>query len=533
MSLQSSSLPQEQLVCLPCPTPQRGLLASPRFFAGPSEARARLRERSARTDFSAEIKREAHRLLNPQGSGPSRTSVSSSFSERSSAPPSQVRHDAGGTQEERYGGSEAMPLEVMEAVTASGAMASATFTQAGMQPRRVSRKTKLPGQTPWTAFEWGTKVIILLWGLSTLWAIFIAVNGGWKREHPEQKPEVRIQAATSLLRPSDFAPLPGAESGPGLLWRALCPGHLSSAQQSQQGQLVQNGWRRLSSHWALADGHAVSVVVDFGCGLRQPWLDLSVTCPPGNSSGCIAVLLRRGGRLSSVCRLRRRGRALVLSPLASLRLAPGVPSLQGLAAGLRRRGARVQDLQLFGRTAHTASRVHDDSLRWDVLQRQHLQRLKEEDTRQTEDPGESLIALRLQNPKLTRGLERSFTLVPEFEVETSPAISVGAKSSSVPRKSHERLLVAGSALLSLVPTEDEDLEGEGSTCSFQDRQVPSLRLRAWDLVTGEIALHWIPLPAAPPQWSTEIAGLRQRPPATFARHLGAMLCERHTAETEA
>lgn len=198
-------------------------------------------------------------------------------------------------------------------------------------------------------------------------------------------------------------------------------------------------------------------VVDGGCGLRRQISDLGLACPDNStldSGHCVAALLRRGGRVVSLCQLEPRGtnKTLMLLPTGSFRLASGTPALQSVAValGVGRSDAfgnllkgYLADLRVFGRASDG-----------------------------------SLLALRPFPVAPQRG-----HLLPEFEIETAAKAArrkSRRKDAGAPRES---IFAVGNGILSLTPFDEED------HCSLGACFDGSLQLRAWNTSTGEYAAH--------------------------------------------
>lgn len=198
----------------------------------------------------------------------------------------------------------------------------------------------------------------------------------------------------------------------------------------------------------------LSRVVDAGCGLRRQTLDVGLACQNTtalDSGACVAALLRRGGRVVSLCQLQARGtkKTLMLSPIGSFRLTSGIQSLQSVAVALGVRRSlsfgdmakgQLANIRVFGR-------VNDGSL----------------------------LALRPFLVARQRG-----HLLPEFELETAAA---AAKRRRVTGRTdsfaQEKLFAVRSGVLSVTSF------GEDGSCSLDADFGGSLQLLAWNTTTGE------------------------------------------------
>lgn len=397
---------------------------APRPEAGPSgaggrrdEIRQQLQDR--RIDFSADVREEMRQLW----------SFNSNESES--------------RQETRFGGHEAVPEQVMEAIMAPSAHITTNFTQMP-GPRRVSSKTKLPGETPWRAFCQGTAVILVLWTSSTLWCLGKMILGnGWDAK-PNPKPDLQGGLPTALLT-ADVANV----------WD-VC---------ATDGELPM---MHLVHAGRIEVGTRAFAVGDAGCGLRRPVTDTALACRQrGGPEGCVAALLRRGGRQVTLCKVRRRGRRLVMERAASLRTMPGAPPLHRLAAGWEQQAmaGSLKELRLYGRSVNGA-----------------LLALRPGSAVRLGDRGEAPYGGSLQ------------TLVPLFELEQTPmnnivtVLGVGADrlasfTSAKEAARKELLVVSHGALLSI-----GSLTGIAKS-PIRTAKQGGLKLSAWDLATGTEASH--------------------------------------------
>eukprot|EP00933_Yihiella_yeosuensis_P029855 TRINITY_DN23507_c1_g1_i2.p1 TRINITY_DN23507_c1_g1~~TRINITY_DN23507_c1_g1_i2.p1 ORF type:complete len:453 (-),score=55.82 TRINITY_DN23507_c1_g1_i2:236-1594(-) len=447
---------------------------------------------------NASVDRDAWRLLNPDNAAAAEAAASAV------------------TQEERFGGSEAMPVRVMRLISEPTAAAASTFLNQAL-PRRSTTNISLPGQTPWRAFNYASQLIIALWFLSFLWTVWNLVFEHGYAPKPDQIVREDIHRPHQLLTSIPF-------SETNVLWRTACGGRSNATQQTLQPGLVQQQpqrWRRLSDLWTDLRISKSTTLIDRDCGLeRMRPLDMSTACwSSGNATKssaderCVAVFLLQGGRSANLCEVRKGNRSLAFNRLASLRLLPGVPALQSLAASFSQTSTKLQgsakvllkELRLFGRAAECRlqSQEEDD---------------QESDVTRASKQCDSVLAFRIQG----KGSQR-FNLVPEFEVDAP--VSQNSTVVNIDR-SRERLIVVNDALVSLTPTEDEVENG----CSGDKG---SLHLSVWDLKTGERARRRILPVAASPSLAIESQfDVTKRPSANEAlNHLQA-LCSSTSPATE-
>eukprot|EP00930_Biecheleria_cincta_P002874 TRINITY_DN10384_c0_g2_i1.p1 TRINITY_DN10384_c0_g2~~TRINITY_DN10384_c0_g2_i1.p1 ORF type:complete len:979 (-),score=126.63 TRINITY_DN10384_c0_g2_i1:26-2587(-) len=351
------------------------------------------------------------------------------------------------TQQTRYGGEHSVNRQAFHSLNDTSAEGSAYFVSAGSdrvgRPQYISGGVEIPLEQPWTAFRRGTKIIIVLWAMSTVWSIYKAaidlMNTGNNHDSSASVAALQLQ------------PLP-LNSGHFLLGPLCNQGLTSGAALQQEQQDMSRQLRRLLSHRASTD----YVLLDTGCGVHTAPLDVSADCRaspglPGRQ--CYVAVLQRGGHTVSLCNLWQHGRVLRLRPLARMRLVAGLPALRSLAVHRQEDQPDLTGLQIFGRA------------------------------------GGALLALRVQPGARGDSLHGS-KLMPAFEVEAP----VQGEVSATPSMDNERLLVSAGALFSLRPMllrEEEIAAGSQLTCSSGFRD--GLRLRAWDLATGEQSDHWVPI----------------------------------------
>lgn len=378
-------------------------------------------------DLAPDLANEARRLLNPTASA----------------------------QVERFGGTEAMSQEQMADISAPTATAATQFHGAHA-PRKVSKNVRLPGETPWRAFCQGSVVILLMWATSTVWCFVNIINPDkecttlpynlWCTD-PEKSDWCKVAEPTTPEFMTAVSPLlraiPGtlahqlacsADNGP----LALRLVHTTQAEVSVRGP----------------EGK-LSRVVDAGCGLRKQTWDFGLDCQNTtalDSGVCVAALLRRGGRVVSLCHLQARGtnKTLMLSPIGSFRLTSGIQSLQSVAVALEVRRSLSFGNMAKGHLANVRvfGRVNDGSL----------------------------LALRPFLASFQRG-----HLLPEFELETAAAAAAVRRKATRQTDSfaRERLFAARSGVLSVTSF------GEDDRCSSDADFGGSLQLSAWNTTTGE------------------------------------------------
>eukprot|EP00747_Dinoflagellata_sp_TGD_P207401 gnl/TRDRNA2_/TRDRNA2_80971_c1_seq1.p1 gnl/TRDRNA2_/TRDRNA2_80971_c1~~gnl/TRDRNA2_/TRDRNA2_80971_c1_seq1.p1 ORF type:complete len:841 (-),score=69.27 gnl/TRDRNA2_/TRDRNA2_80971_c1_seq1:27-2519(-) len=237
-----------------------------------------------------------------------------------------------GSQERRFGGREAVPMEVMESATRAHHATAATFIAGGAAPSFYgpSRSKRVPGETPWAAFCRGTSLMLIFWFFSSLWTIHKVVFGtGWRRVPIDARSRAASHAhMLSSLR--DVWCTAETTDMPGPLVMSIA--HTRKA--------IISGTRR-----------APLSVGDGGCKLFWPSVDTAVSCDePVDLIGglCVVLLLRRGGRKVTLCSLGRlAGRGpLVMRSILSLRISAGGAALRHLAATFVGAG----NLRIYGRT---------------------------------------------------------------------------------------------------------------------------------------------------------------------------------------
>eukprot|EP00747_Dinoflagellata_sp_TGD_P068383 gnl/TRDRNA2_/TRDRNA2_155684_c0_seq2.p1 gnl/TRDRNA2_/TRDRNA2_155684_c0~~gnl/TRDRNA2_/TRDRNA2_155684_c0_seq2.p1 ORF type:complete len:967 (+),score=131.94 gnl/TRDRNA2_/TRDRNA2_155684_c0_seq2:80-2980(+) len=351
---------------------------------------------------------------------------------------------ASSSQEARYGGREAVSMEQMESATRPWSNTAATFVSGEPEVQQSQRqqpaaRRRLPGETPWAAFCRGSSFLFCIWICSTLWTLVKStVGSGWIVAPSHDHPGYEEDSAASFLAAETLAKRVACVAGPGPL--ALNVVHASRAEVP---------W----VSWHMA---APLTVADAGCGLRRPSLDTALACRhPGDlqAGRCTAVLLRRGGRAISVCRLVRYGGMhgrLVLRPWASLRTAPGSPTLRRLAATASGTN-RIVDLRIFGRAADGA-----------------------------------LVTFRASSSSHGRGF-----VWPDIEVVAGMPSAQDASPDAV----NEELFAAGGHLLSIAPSAADSYLGRDMRHHNDDscsRTGSGSELHVWDVSSGVYATHRLP-----------------------------------------
>jgi len=312
-------------------------------------------------------------------------------------------------QQQRWGGREAATFAAMEQVTRPDPSNVTTFSPVP-PPRNVSSigRTAVPGMIPWRAFCQGTVMLLLIWLAATIWAFKKMMStDGW----------LIIVPADDRLELKSQRFLDGLQVG-SPVWRDACfaSHRLLVVRSVHAGRAEVIFGRSGSIAWN---------VVDAGCGFRLHDVDVGVACRPSaelKSGRCVGVVLRRGGRILSVCPLLGRSTRLHALPAAgSFHIAPGTAALQRFAVAYHERisvnmsvRGSFAHLRVFGRTSDGA-----------------------------------LLAFR---PATHVATMPRLVLLPSFEVEPATSRSLAVFTSLAAR---ERLHVVGTTLLSLA---------SGSTC---------------------------------------------------------------------
>lgn len=278
------------------------------FLGGGEAARSRLRDAWEQVGPSPSLRRAMRRQFHVGGSREGNESLLSQEPE--------------GTQEERYGGREAAPIEVMEAVSSPTPEAASSFFNRQGAPRRVSRKVELPGQVPWSAFKRGTQIIVIMWSTSVVWAVCRAVVDIY-RAGLEPSPKVEPTSAWAAAE----------------IRAELCPGLASAALVI--GQSLQSADNAFPD---VAEARRWEQSADRRCGLKQA-IDVSMSC---GEDHCLIAALQRGGRSIELCVAPRSVQHPLVSHVRRMTLAPGTVPLRGVAVAWRR-GMRLHNLEVFAR----------------------------------------------------------------------------------------------------------------------------------------------------------------------------------------